>query len=84
MAATGGLVINPHIPGSTQFDPLKELAPVAKLIDIPIVFVTNAKTGAENGQGADRKIEGKPGWLELRQHRASIPASISQWNCSRT
>jgi tripartite-type tricarboxylate transporter receptor subunit TctC len=45
IGATGALVINPHVPGSSGFDPLKELMPVAKLIDIPIVMVTNAKTG---------------------------------------
>jgi tripartite-type tricarboxylate transporter receptor subunit TctC len=45
IGATGALVINPHVPGSTGFDPVKELAPVAKLIDIPIVLVSNAKTG---------------------------------------
>ncbi|MBN8964673.1 MAG: tripartite tricarboxylate transporter substrate binding protein [Rhizobiales bacterium] len=48
VAATGALVINPHVPGSTHFDPLRELAPVAKLIDIPILLVTNAKTGAKS------------------------------------
>src|SRR5829696_7871898 len=40
VAATGALVINPHVPGSTGFDPVKELTAVAKLIDIPLVFVT--------------------------------------------
>lgn len=45
IGATGALVINPHVPGSTGFDPLKELTPVAKLIDIPIVLVSNPKTG---------------------------------------
>ena len=45
IGATGALVINPHVPGSSGFDPVKELTPVAKLIDIPIVMVTNAKTG---------------------------------------
>jgi len=48
IAATGALVISPHVPSSTHFDPLHELAPVAKLIDIPIVLVSNAKTGAKN------------------------------------
>src|SRR3954470_20262156 len=45
IAATGALVINPHVPGSTGFDPLKELSFVAKLIDIPLVMVSNPKTG---------------------------------------
>src|SRR5258708_3266118 len=35
IAAVGALVINPHLPTSNAFDTLKELAPVAKLIDIP-------------------------------------------------
>jgi tripartite-type tricarboxylate transporter receptor subunit TctC len=45
IAATGALVINPHVPGSTGFDPARELAPVAKLIDIPLVMIANPKTG---------------------------------------
>jgi tripartite-type tricarboxylate transporter receptor subunit TctC len=45
IGATGALVINPHVRGSSGFDPLKELMPVAKLIDIPLVLVANAKTG---------------------------------------
>ncbi len=42
IAATGALVINPHLPTSNAFDTLKELTPVAKLIDIPIVMVASA------------------------------------------
>lgn len=45
IAATGALVINPHVPGSTGFDPVRELAPVAKLIDAPLVIVANPKSG---------------------------------------
>src|SRR5882757_79874 len=43
IAATGALVINPHLPTSNAFDTLKELTPVAKLIDIPIILVSSAK-----------------------------------------
>src|SRR5262245_35881158 len=45
IAATAALVINPHVPGAAPFDPLRELAPIAKLIDIPIVLVTNTRAG---------------------------------------
>ncbi len=45
VAAAGALVINPHVPGSNGFDPVRELAPVAKLIEIPLVVVANPKTG---------------------------------------
>jgi tripartite-type tricarboxylate transporter receptor subunit TctC len=45
IAAAGALVINPQVPGSSGFDPLKELAPVARLIDIPLVMIANPKSG---------------------------------------
>ena len=65
VGATGGLVINPHIPSSTQFDPLKELAPIAKLIDIPIVLVTNAKTGAKTVKELIEKSNSTPGGVSF-------------------
>lgn len=45
VGATGALVINPHVPGAMSFDPLREIAPVAKLIDIPIVVISDPKSG---------------------------------------
>src|SRR5712691_5488451 len=45
IAATGAPVIKPHLPGGAGFDPLRELTPVAKLIEIPIVVVANPQTG---------------------------------------
>jgi tripartite-type tricarboxylate transporter receptor subunit TctC len=45
VAATGALVINPHVAEAGSFDPLRDLVPIAKLIDIPIVLVSNAKSG---------------------------------------
>ena len=65
VGATGGLVINPHIPSSTQFDPLKELAPIAKLIDIPIVLVTNAKTSAKTVKELIEKSNSTPGGVSF-------------------
>jgi tripartite-type tricarboxylate transporter receptor subunit TctC len=45
VGATGALLINPHILGSTSPDLLHELTPVAKLIEVGIVVVANPKTG---------------------------------------
>jgi tripartite-type tricarboxylate transporter receptor subunit TctC len=45
VGATGALVISPNLPGAAGFDPLRELAPVAKLIEIPIVVVANPDSG---------------------------------------
>ena len=60
IAATGALVINPHVPGSTGFDPVKELTAVAKLIDIPLVFVTNPKTGPKTIKELIDQSKAKP------------------------
>lgn len=48
VGATGALLINPHITGSNAPDLLRELAPVAKLIEVGIVVVANPKTGPKS------------------------------------
>jgi tripartite-type tricarboxylate transporter receptor subunit TctC len=63
LGATGALVINPHVQNDHNFDPLRELAPVAKLIDIPIVMATNAKTGARNVKELVERAKASPGGL---------------------
>jgi tripartite-type tricarboxylate transporter receptor subunit TctC len=46
IAATGALVIAPHLPAAASpLDPLRELAPIAKLIEIPLVVVANPASG---------------------------------------
>jgi tripartite-type tricarboxylate transporter receptor subunit TctC len=62
VAATA-LVINPHIPGAVAFDPLRELAPIAKLIDIPIVLVSNAKSGPHTIKEVIERSKSKPDGL---------------------
>jgi tripartite-type tricarboxylate transporter receptor subunit TctC len=65
IGATGALVINPHVPGSTGFDPLKEIAPVAKLIDIPLVLVSNAKSGPKTVKEMIERAKSTPGGLSF-------------------
>jgi tripartite-type tricarboxylate transporter receptor subunit TctC len=48
IAATGALVINPHTPNAPPLDPLRDLAPIAKLIDIPLVVVANPASGPKS------------------------------------
>jgi tripartite-type tricarboxylate transporter receptor subunit TctC len=45
VGATGALLINPHIAGSTSPDLMRELTPIAKLIEVGIVVVANPKSG---------------------------------------
>ena len=63
IAATGALVINPHVPGSNGFDPVKELAPVAKLISIPLVIIANPKTGPKSIKEMIEQSKSKPDGL---------------------
>jgi tripartite-type tricarboxylate transporter receptor subunit TctC len=63
VAATGALVINPHVPGSSGFDPLRELAAVAKLISIPLVIVANPKTGPTSIAAAIAQSKASPSGL---------------------
>src|SRR6266702_8148037 len=45
VGATGALLINPHLPNSTAPDLLRDLAPIAKLIEVGIVVVANPAAG---------------------------------------
>jgi tripartite-type tricarboxylate transporter receptor subunit TctC len=63
IAATGALVINPHVPGSTGFDPVKELAPVAKLIEIPLLVVANPKIGPKTVKEMIEQSKARPAGL---------------------
>src|SRR5258708_14315542 len=65
IAATGALVINPHVPGSTGFDPVKELAPVTKLISIPLVIVANPKIGPKTVKEMIEKSKATPAGLSF-------------------
>ncbi len=50
--ATGAVVINPHTPDAQAFDPLRQLTPVARIADIPLVIVTGSGTGLRTLQDA--------------------------------
>src|SRR5439155_9198409 len=45
VGATGALLINPHLPNSTAPDLLRELAPVAKLIEVGVIVVAHPTAG---------------------------------------
>jgi tripartite-type tricarboxylate transporter receptor subunit TctC len=61
VGATGALVISPHLPGATPFDPLRDLAPVAKLIDVPLVIVANPTVGPKSIKEMIERSKASPG-----------------------
>ncbi|MCR0981190.1 Bug family tripartite tricarboxylate transporter substrate binding protein [Roseomonas populi] len=48
--ATGAVVINPHTPDGQSFEPLRQLAPVARIADIPLVIIAGSGTGLKTLQ----------------------------------
>lgn len=61
LGATGAIAVNPHLPDAPPLKPEKDLQPLAKLADIPLVFVTSASSGYGNLQAflnAARKTSG--------------------------
>jgi tripartite-type tricarboxylate transporter receptor subunit TctC len=63
VGATGALVITPNLPGAPPFDPLRELVPVAKLIDVPLVIVANAGIGPKSVKELIERSKAAPGGL---------------------
>jgi tripartite-type tricarboxylate transporter receptor subunit TctC len=63
VGATGALVITPNLPGAPPFDPLRELVPVAKLIDVPLVIVANAASGPKSIKELIERSKATPGGL---------------------
>ena len=45
VGATGAIVVNPHVESQAGFDPLRDLAPIARLIEVPIVLVAPREAG---------------------------------------
>src|SRR4051812_11136266 len=60
IAATGALVINPHFPNASPIDPLRELAPIAKLIEIPVVLVASPNIGPSSIQDLIARSKSSP------------------------
>ncbi|MBI3433926.1 MAG: tripartite tricarboxylate transporter substrate binding protein [Proteobacteria bacterium] len=63
LGAPGALVINPHFPGALLAEPLRDLAPIAKLIDIPIVIIANPATGPKSVRELIERAKASPAGL---------------------
>lgn len=63
LGATGAIAVNPHLPDAPPLKPQQDLVPLAKLADIPLVFVTSANSGYGNLQALINAARKKPGGL---------------------
>jgi tripartite-type tricarboxylate transporter receptor subunit TctC len=65
LAAAGALAINQHLMGKLPYDPVKDLVPIAKLADIPIVVAVANTTPAGSVQELVALAKAKPGGLSF-------------------
>jgi tripartite-type tricarboxylate transporter receptor subunit TctC len=65
VAPAGALTINPHINPSMPFDPVKDLAPITLLADIPFVLVAAPDAPFASLKDALAAARAKPGQLSL-------------------
>lgn len=73
LGATGAIVVNPHLPDAPPLKPAQDLMPLAKLADIPLVFVTSGSSGYGNLQAflhAARKTKGGLSYANAGQYTA--------------
>jgi tripartite-type tricarboxylate transporter receptor subunit TctC len=65
VAPAGALTINPHINPSSSFDPIKDLAPITLLADIPFVLVAAPDAPFSTLKEALAAAAAKPGQLSV-------------------
>ena len=83
LGATGAIAVNPHLPDAPPLNPDTQLEPLAKLADIPLAFVTDAK-GFPNLQAAIQKAKttelplGTTGTYTSQHLAAELLANMTQ------
>ena len=66
VAAAGVLTVNPHLnPAAMSFDPLKDLAPVTMLAEIPFVLVASQQSGVNSVADLIAKAKAEPKSLSI-------------------
>lgn len=63
LGATGAIAVNPHLPDAPPLKPERDLEPIGKLADIPLVFVTSKSAEYSNLQSFIRAARKAPGGL---------------------
>jgi tripartite-type tricarboxylate transporter receptor subunit TctC len=66
VAAAGVLTVNPHLnPAAMPFDPIKDLAPVTMLAEIPFVLVASQQSGINSITDVIAKAKAEPQGLSI-------------------
>jgi tripartite-type tricarboxylate transporter receptor subunit TctC len=65
LGATGAVVINPHLPDAYPLDPLRQLAPIAKVTSQGLFVVANPKTGPRSIAELLARARSTPGGVNV-------------------
>jgi tripartite-type tricarboxylate transporter receptor subunit TctC len=77
VGATGALLLNPNLPVNPGPDLLRDLAPVAKIIDVAVVLVANAQTGPKSIQEMIARSKATPNGLTYGSTGANTSQHIT-------
>ena len=77
MGATGAITINPNVPDAPPLDPQKQLAPIAKVADIPLVLVASSKSGLKTAKQVMDAAKAKPDALSYGSNGVNTAQHLS-------
>ena len=77
IGAAGAVSIVPILPGAPPFDPVREMAPVAKLVDVPNVIVAHPGTGPRTLADAIVRAKATPAGLTFGSTGAKSSQHLS-------
>lgn len=61
LGATGAIAVNPHLPDAPPLNPQRDLVPIGKLADIPLVLVAGTASGYGSVQALLADAKARPG-----------------------
>jgi tripartite-type tricarboxylate transporter receptor subunit TctC len=75
--ANGALTINPSLQGTTAFDPLRDLAPIARLLVAPSILAVNPEVPAKTVAELIALAKAQPGKLSYASPGTGTPQHIA-------
>lgn len=77
MASAAEVSINQYLYASMPFDPVKDLAPVAKVASAPLVLVVNSKSPIDSVQALVRDVKSRPSGVNYASSGTGGPQHLA-------
>ncbi len=73
LGTSAGMVLNPLLTSKLPYDPIKDFAPVSKVVVLPQLLVTNPQLPAKSIKELLALAKAKPGWLNAGSSGVGTP-----------